>query len=103
MLEDGTLQNTSFVAIPANAANRDAALVVADLLLDPELQATKADPSIWGMPTVLEVDRVPREARVSLDTAPGPHILSGLGRPVPELPVDDVADIDRRWKSEVLR
>lgn len=103
VLEDGTLQNTSFVAIPANAANREAALVVADLLLDPELQATKADPNVWGMPTVLELDGVPREARASLETAPGPHILSGLGRPVPELPVDDVADIDRRWKSEVLR
>jgi putative spermidine/putrescine transport system substrate-binding protein len=103
VLEDGTLQNTSFVAIPANAANRDAALVVADLLLDPELQATKADPNVWGMPTVLAPDRVPRAARASLETAPGPHILSGLGRPVPELPVDDVADIDRRWKSEVLR
>lgn len=102
VLDDGTLQNTSFVAIPANAANRDAALVVADLLLDPSLQAVKADPDVWGLPTVLDLDRVPRDARAALETATGPHILTDLGSPIPELPVDDVADIDRRWKSEVL-
>jgi putative spermidine/putrescine transport system substrate-binding protein len=102
VLEDGTLQNTSFVAIPANAANRNAALVVADLLLDPALQAVKADPDVWGMPTVLDPGRVPGDSRASLDTATGPHILSDLGRPVIELPVDDVAKIGRRWKSEVL-
>lgn len=102
VLDDGSLQNTSFVAIPANAAHRDAALVVADLLLEPSLQATKAEPEVWGLPTVLDLDRVPADARASLETATGPHILSDLGPPLPELPVDDVAEIDRRWKAEVL-
>jgi putative spermidine/putrescine transport system substrate-binding protein len=103
VLDDGTLQNTSFVAIPANAANRAAALVVADLLLDPALQAVKADPDVWGLPTVLDPDRIPRDAPVSPDAPPGPHILDELGPPVAELPVEDVAAIDRRWKAEVLR
>ena len=42
VLDHGTLYNVSFVTIPANAANRAGALVVANLLLDPELQAIKA-------------------------------------------------------------
>ncbi len=58
--------------------------------------------TIWGMPTVLDPDRVPADSRASLDNATGPHVLSDLGRPVTELPVDDVARIARRWKSEVL-
>ena len=42
--------------IPANAASSAGAQVVADILLDPDLQAAKADPAVLGVPSVLASD-----------------------------------------------
>ena len=44
ILEDGTIGNTHFVAIPFNAAHTAGAMVVADFLMSPEAQAHKQDP-----------------------------------------------------------
>lgn len=61
--EDGTLGNVHFVTIPANAGDPAGALVVANFLLSPQAQARKADPSVWGDPTVLDVDALPEPDR----------------------------------------
>ena len=55
ILEDGTIGNTHFVAIPFNAAHKEGAMVVADFLMSPEAQAHKQDPAVWGDFTVLDV------------------------------------------------
>jgi putative thiamine transport system substrate-binding protein len=59
----GTLGNTHFVAIPFNAPHVAAAQVVANFLLSPQAQAHKANPAVWGDPTVLDVQRLPPAAR----------------------------------------
>ncbi len=56
--EMGTVGNTHFLAIPFNADARAGALVWINLLLTPEAQAEKADPSVWGDPTVIDVSRL---------------------------------------------
>ena len=56
--EGGTLANVHFVAIPFNA-NDPAAKVVANFLLSPEAQLRKANPDIWGDPTVLSMAKLP--------------------------------------------
>ena len=58
---DGAIGNVHFVAIPHNATDKAGALVVANFLLSPEAQARKADPAVWGDPTVLDVDALPRD------------------------------------------
>lgn len=61
---DGVLSNSHFLAIPFNARARAGAMVVANFLLSPEAQARKADESVWGDPTVLEIQRLaPAEQR----------------------------------------
>lgn len=103
-LEDGTLQNTSYVTVPSSARNAAGALVVADLLLDPALQAAMGDPEVWGMPTVLDPARLDPAQREALEEARGgPHVLDGLGARLTELPADRVEALDRRWREEVLR
>jgi ABC-type uncharacterized transport system YnjBCD substrate-binding protein len=57
LLGGGSLQNTSFVTIPADAAHQAGAQVVANLLLSPRLQAAKLAPSL-GNPTVLDPRRL---------------------------------------------
>ena len=59
VLDKGTLGNTSFVAIPFNAAHKDAALVVSDFLLEPATQARAQDPAWGGNITVLDLAKVP--------------------------------------------
>ena len=66
VLDDGSLQNVSFVTIPANAAHRAGAQVIANLLLSPELQAVKAAPDGLAIPTVLDPARVPAAQRRAL-------------------------------------
>jgi putative thiamine transport system substrate-binding protein len=58
VLDGGTIGNTHFVAIPFNANAKEAAMVVADFLLSPEAQLRKQDPSVWGDPTVLAMDKL---------------------------------------------
>ena len=104
LLGGGALVNTSYVTIPANAAHLEGAMVVANLLLDPRLQAIKADPDVVGVPTVLDPDRLPQAARGLVATATdSPYLLSGFGRPLPELPADQVAPIEQQWLREILR
>jgi putative spermidine/putrescine transport system substrate-binding protein len=94
----GTLQNVSFLAIPANASSPAAAQIVVDLMLSPELQAAKF--AAVGIPTVLDLDRVDDAATFAPGTSP--HRLDRFGPPLEELPADTVPALDRRWRDEVL-
>ncbi|EMH4161340.1 ABC transporter substrate-binding protein [Pluralibacter gergoviae] len=55
----GMIGNVHFVAIPANARAAAGAKVVANFLLSPGAQQRKADPAVWGDPTVLSLKKVP--------------------------------------------
>lgn len=67
VLDGGTIGNASFVAIPFNAAHREGALVIANLILDPVVQARAQDPGILGFQTVLNVSRLPAEDKARFD------------------------------------
>ena len=53
VFDGGTIGNSSFLSIPYNAANLEGALVLANLILDPAVQARAQDPAILGFQTVL--------------------------------------------------
>jgi len=104
LLEGGALVNTSYVTIPADAANAAGAQVVADLLLDPRLQAQKADPARLGIPTVLDLDRLdPTERRRFQGSVASPYLLDDFGDVKSELGADQVRPLEERWTREILR
>jgi putative thiamine transport system substrate-binding protein len=78
VLEGGTIGNASFVAIPFNAGNRAAAMVLADFLLSAEAQAHAQDPRVLGASTVLDLAALPAAERARFDALPR---LPGLPRP----------------------
>jgi putative thiamine transport system substrate-binding protein len=68
--EGGTIGNASFVAIPFNANARAGALVVANLILDPAVQAQAQNPEILGFQTVLDLSSLSAEDRARFDALP---------------------------------
>jgi putative thiamine transport system substrate-binding protein len=75
----GTIGNTHFVAIPANAKAKAAAQVFANFLLSPEAQAKKNDLKVWGDPTVLAVSKLAAAdaALFTAASAPGSVTMAG--------------------------
>ncbi|MEW5561344.1 ABC transporter substrate-binding protein [Enterobacter asburiae] len=67
----GMIGNVHFVAIPANARSAAGAKVVANFLLSPQAQQHKADPAVWGDPTVLDIQKLPQPwPAAQAETAP---------------------------------
>jgi putative thiamine transport system substrate-binding protein len=78
----GTIGNVHFVAIPGNANAKAGAQVFANFLLSSEAQTRKADISVWGDGTVLDVNKLPAAAQAQIrKTTPG-----ALTESVPTLP-----------------
>ncbi len=67
VLENGTLGNASYVAIPYNSGSKAGAMVVANALLSPAAQARAQDPAILGYGTVLSMDKLSEEDRATFD------------------------------------
>ncbi len=90
VFDEGTLANSSYLSIPYNAANTAGALVLANLILDPEIQARAQDPDVLGFQTVLgmhlleEGDRARFNAlELGIATLAPDELGSGLLEPHP--------------------
>lgn len=100
ILEDGTIGNTHFVAIPFNAAHAAGAMVVADFLMSPEAQAHKQDPRVWGDGTVLDLDALPPEDRARFEALPLGIATLPPGQLVPVRPEPHpswMVEIEAEW------
>ena len=98
--DTGTVGNTHFVAIPYNSSTTEAARVVADFLLSPEAQAMKANPEIWGDPTVLTMARLSASDKAMFEKLPrGVATLSPaqLGKTLPEPHHSWTAALEQAW------
>jgi len=73
-MQDGSLSNIHFVAIPYNSAHIDSAKIVANFLLSPEAQARKQQTQVWGDSSVLDLSQLTasQKARFSTDSKQHP-------------------------------
>ena len=62
----GMIGNVHFVTLPASAQASAGAKVVANFLLSPAAQIRKADPAVWGDPSVLDGEKLPPALREQL-------------------------------------
>lgn len=105
-LDEGTIGNASFLAIPSSAGDPEGAMTVANLALSPEQQAIKADPGRWGQFTVLDTgllspsDRARFDALPASDVVPPYEVLSRNANP--ELGSSWVPRLDEGWRTAVL-
>ncbi|MFZ4756990.1 MAG: ABC transporter substrate-binding protein [Burkholderiaceae bacterium] len=97
----GTIGNTSFVAIPYNAPNKDAAMVVADFLLEPATQAHAQDIKQMGNQNVLDLARLSPADRARFDAlTPSPALptAADLARPLLEPHASWMTRIVTEWE-----
>lgn len=67
VFDEGTLANSSYLSIPYNAANKAGALVLANMILDPMVQARAQDPDVLGFQTVLGLHLLDPQDRARFD------------------------------------
>ncbi|MGB3827825.1 MAG: ABC transporter substrate-binding protein [Ornithinimicrobium sp.] len=105
-LDEGTVGNASFLAIPATSGSFEGAMVVANVALSPEQQASKADPAVWGQFTVLDQSRLTPSDQSAFEALPDSPVVPShevLSRNAnPELSADWVPALDEGWRRTVL-
>ena len=68
VFDTGTIGDFHYLGIPTNAGDAAAAMVFANLVLEPDLQAAKLDPTNgWGDGLAISLDRVPEGDRAVLE------------------------------------
>jgi putative spermidine/putrescine transport system substrate-binding protein len=107
VMDEGSIFNTHFTAIPFNSQNKAAAMIVANVLLSPEMQLSKNVPEVWGDFTVLSVDKLDADMKSrfnALDLGVATLPLEELeAKAVPEIPSEYVSALELNWEQNVLR
>ena len=104
VFDEGTLANTSYIAIAFNTPDQAASLVAANFLCGPEAQLSATETLNWQTP--LKLDRLPAEWRERFEAVPrGPKVLPLevlASRRLPELQAPWVRAINEAWIENVL-
>jgi putative spermidine/putrescine transport system substrate-binding protein len=105
VLDQGTLSNTHFLAIPYNAPNPNGALVLINTLLSPSAQMKKMDLEYWGENMSLSVERLSKKDKKSMDAIDrGPATLTQQelsSHRIPEIGAEYVQWLERGWMKNV--
>ena len=105
-LRKGTIGNTSFVAIPYNAAHKEGAMLLANLLLEPAVQARAQDIAQMGSLNVLDMARLsPAEAQLFARLTPNAALPSAadLGLPQLEPHASWMTRMTAEWQRRTVR
>lgn len=105
-LDEGTVGNASFLAIPSTSGHQEAAQVVANLALSPQQQVAKADPAVWGQFTVLDPALLPATQAATFAALPASPVVPAYTvlahNANPELSAGWVTKLDDGWRRQVL-
>ena len=105
--EFGTIQNSHYVGIPALAQDKEAALVLANLLISVPAQLRKSDPAVWGDGTVLNMSRLDAEQRAAFAQvperryAPAREALNAVA--LPELAPEYMIRLADDFRKEIIQ
>ena len=105
VFEKGSVGNTHFLAIADNSQNKAAALALINLILSPEIQASKYNPDNWGDLPVLDETKLSEDQIAlfrSIPKGPGvPELEELLTKRLPEMPSALVPIIEELWMETV--
>ena len=93
----GSIGNTHFLAVPFNAKAKEGAQVAVNFMLSAEAQARKADITVWGDSTVLDVGKLPAAERERFGNKPFPGQLETVAPTLAEPHGSWVDPLEREW------
>jgi putative spermidine/putrescine transport system substrate-binding protein len=106
VMQDGSIYNTHFTAIPFNAPNKTGAMVLANFLISVEAQLSKFSPDNWGDFPALDRNRLtPADKKRFQAVDLGPATLRSEQLDpvaVPEIPAAYLEALEQGWKTNVL-
>lgn len=105
VLDEGTLGNVHFVAIPFNSPHKAGALVLANFLLSPEAQAHKQNLDVWGDRTVIDVAQLDDTTRqlFRIDTDNEAMLApEALSQTLPELHPSWMTALQEAWQARYV-
>lgn len=105
VLDEGTLGNVHFVAIPFNSPHKAGALVLADFLLSPKAQAHKQDIDVWGDRTVLDVAHLDADTQALFevdDSNPAMLPADALQKTLPEPHPSWMTALQDAWQERYV-
>jgi len=106
VFDRGNIGNTHYVAVPYNAPNKDAALVLINHIISAEMQISKYDTKNWGDLPIFDINRLNQAERSLLDGIDnGVGILSPAelqAKRISEVQAEKVPVIDRLWYRYIL-
>ncbi len=107
VFDEGTITNTHFVAIPFNAQDTAAAMVVANFLLSPEAQLEKAKPEVWGDFPAISSGKLPALWQKNFTSLPRGKATLGdaelQAHQLPEPPSTILIELEKGWVEHVLK
>jgi putative spermidine/putrescine transport system substrate-binding protein len=107
VFDEGTISNTHYVAIPYNAKDKYAAMVVANFLLSFEAQLEKAKKDVWGDFPVISLEKAAPEWKEKFLSLPkGLATLSDTelqAHQLPEPPAEVLIYLEKGWQKQVLK
>lgn len=106
VFDNGTVANASYVAIPFNAANKAAALVVANLILEPQASLYGAVPANWGNLSPLDEARLPADVKAgfaAIELPPQTLTVAQLANQLPPLTPDYIKALEAGFNEKVLQ
>lgn len=107
VFDTGTISNTHFVAIPFNAKDKSAAMVVANFLLSPEAQLEKAKGEVWGDFPVINPKTLSEEWQKKFSSLEkGVATLSDSelqAHQLPEPPSEILIYLEKEWQKQILK
>jgi putative spermidine/putrescine transport system substrate-binding protein len=107
VFNEGTIGNTHYTAIPYNAAHKEAAMVLQNILISREGQYEKNKPSGWGDYPAIDLTRIGKAWARKFASIPTPPSVLPYAKLVknanPELQAAWVTRIENGWKQNVLQ
>lgn len=104
--EFGSIRNSHYLGIPANAPNPAGALAVIDFLISPAAQLEKARPEVWGDGSVLSPEKLTGDWRVKFASIPGrlraPSREEMQQRALPEPAAEVMMRLVQGFRREIL-
>lgn len=107
VFDSGNIGNYSFTAIPYNAADKEAAMVLANLLLTPEAALENAGPRGAGFTSAIDLARLDPAERAKFEAfQESPYQVPAAElaeKTLPEVSAEYVDRLEKDWKANVLQ